>query len=102
MREKGEIVEKMSNFSRKAGRVVFLEPFWDALDPLDRFWDTFWSLWATLVTKSLPEVARRLPKGRVEILKLPRRDPFWERFCGGAVFCGFKKNLKKQYLKNTY
>ena len=36
--------------------------------------------------KGLPKVPRRLPKGPVEILKLPRRAPFWGRFWGGAVF----------------
>ena len=58
MSEKGEIVEKMSNFSRKAGRVVFSELFWGALKPLDRFWTTFWSLWA----KS-PKGDPKAPKG---------------------------------------
>ena len=61
---------------------------------MDRFWDTFWSLWGTLVTKSLPKVARRLPKGRVEILKLPRRDLFWGRFWAARYVEDFQKTLK--------
>ena len=55
---------------------------------MGRVWDTFRSLWGTLVTKSLPKVARRLPKGHVEILKLPRRDSFWGRFWAGPSLRG--------------
>ena len=95
MKEKGEIVEKMSNFSRKAGRVVFSEPFWGALEPLDRFWTTFWSLWGILVTKSLPKVARRLPKGSQE--GVPHPPPFYA-ISGKLGSVVFYENVKKRYL----
>ena len=71
--ENEKIVKKSSNLLSKASHVVFSEPFWGALGPLGRFWDTFWSLWATLVTKSLPKVPRRLPKGS---RKWPKRCIF--------------------------
>ena len=79
-----EIVEKTSNFSRKASHAVFSEPFWGALEPLDRFWTTFWSLWGTLVTKSLPKVARRLPKGA-------KSDPKGNFFWNCVYYVAFQK-----------
>jgi len=40
-KENKRIVEKTSNFLRKASHFVFSEPFWGAFEPLGHFWDTY-------------------------------------------------------------
>ena len=76
----------------KCGSSRLFGIFFGALEPLGRFWDTFWSLWGTL-GQILKKIAESSPKGTQ---KGWSADPLFTPFQENRVRFFFMKNVENR------